>query len=209
MPLTPLLDRLSEKHHIYNQVFIQIGVPLQTVNWIMGCLTSATFAVLINGTPSNFFPASRGLRQGCPLSPLLFILVIEGLSLLIADARRNGLIRGIQISSSLALTHLLFVDDVILMGTGTLQEWDAFDVILETFCKAFDMRISLEKSCFLYNNIDDASLMDIARVLPYQMEPVQTGFKYLGFYLKPLRYRAYDWLWLVQKFEKRICNWTH
>ena len=102
----------------------------------MGCISSATFVVLINGTPSNFFPASHGIHQGCPLSPLLFILVIEGLSLLIVDARIHGLIRGIKISSSLALTHLLFVDDVILMGTGTLQEWATLDVLLETFCKA-------------------------------------------------------------------------
>ena len=73
-------------------ILIQIGAPLQTVNWILGCLTSATFAVLINGTPSKFFSATRGIRQGCPLSPLLFILVIEGLSLLISDARNHGLI---------------------------------------------------------------------------------------------------------------------
>ena len=99
--------------------------------------------------------------------PLLFILVIEGLSLLIFDAWDHGLIQGIQITSSLALTHLLFVDDVILMGTGTLQEWVAFDVILSTFCKASGMCIILDKSCFLYNNIDADIYMDIARVLPY------------------------------------------
>ena len=62
-------------------ILIHIGAPLQTVNWIMGCISSATFAVLINGTPTSFFPTSHGIRQGCPFSPLLFILVIEGLSL--------------------------------------------------------------------------------------------------------------------------------
>ena len=137
------------------------------VNWIMGCLLSAKFAVLVSGTPTKFFNASRGIRQGCPLAPLLFILVIEGLSLLIKDARENGLIRGIKISSALALTHLLFVDDVILLGTGTLHEWMAFKVILSTFCKASGMSISLEKSGFLYNNIDEETLLSIARVLPY------------------------------------------
>ena len=80
----------------------------------MGCLSSANFALLVNGISSNFFPASRGIRQGCPL---LFIIVIEGLSLLIEDAQTNGRIKGISISSQLSLTHLLFVDDVILFGT--------------------------------------------------------------------------------------------
>ena len=111
----------------------------------MGCLTSANFVVLVNGTPSKIFSASHGIRQGCPLSPLLFILVIEGLSLLIFDVRDHGLICGIQITSSLTLTHLLFVDDVILMGTCTLQDWIAFDVILSTYCKASGMSIILDK----------------------------------------------------------------
>ena len=99
--------------------------------------------------------------------------------------------------------------DVILMGTGTLQEWDAFDIILETFCNASGMSISIDKSCFLHNNIDTVILTDFSRVLPYQMEPIHTGFKYLGFYLKPLGYRVCNWYWLVQKFEKRISLWTH
>ena len=64
-------------------ILIQIRVPLLAVNWIMACLTSVNYAVLINVTPSKFFFASRGIRQGCPLSPLLFLLVIEGLSRLI------------------------------------------------------------------------------------------------------------------------------
>ena len=156
----------------------------------MGCLSSANFVVLVNDTPSKFFSASGGIRQGCPMSPLLFILVIEGISLLIKDARENGLIRGIKISPALALTHLLFVDDVILLGTGTLHEWMAFEVILSTFCKAYGMRISLEKSVFLYNNIDEETLLSIARVLPYKMETITIGFKHLGYFLKLLEYKV-------------------
>ena len=156
----------------------------------MECLTSTNFVVLVNGTPSKFFNAYRGIGQGCPLSPLLFILVIEGLSLLISNARENGLIRGIKISSALALTHLLFVDDVILLGTGTLHEWMAFEVILSTFCKASGMSISLEKSGFLYNNNDEETLLSIARVLPYKMETITIGFKHLGYFLKLLEYKV-------------------
>ena len=163
----------------------------------MGCLTSANFVVLINGKPSSFFNATRGIGQGYPLSPLLFILVIEGLSLLINDARRNGLIRGIKLSLTLALTHLLFMDDVILLGTGTLREWLAFDVILKTFCQASRMIISMEKSVFLFNNVDDEVLLNISRIMPYKMDPLTSRFKYLGYFLKPLGYKSNDWVWLL------------
>ena len=51
--------------------------------------------------------------------------------------------------------------------------------------------------------------MDIARILPYKMEPVTSGFKYLGYQLKPLGYKITDWYWLIQKFENRILHWSH
>ena len=122
----------------------------------------------------------------------MFILVIEGLSLLIVDARDHGLIKGIKISSKFALTHLLFVDDVILLGTGTLTEWMAFDVILSKFCKASAMSINIDKSCFLYNNVDFDIRSEISKAFPYKMEPINTGFIYLGYFLKPLGYRVRD-----------------
>ena len=155
-------------------------------------MTSANFAVLINGIPSDFFPASRGIRQCCPLSPLLFILVIEGLSLLIADARNNGLIRGIQISSTLALTHLLFVDDVIVMGHGSLREWAAFEVILDSFCLASSISISLDKSVLLHHNIPDSELLSLTSTIPYKLSPITQGLSYLGFFIKPLSYKTRD-----------------
>lgn len=84
----------------------------------MGCLASTNFAVLINGSPASFFKVTRGLHQGCPLSPLLFILVIEGLSHLIHQARDEGLIAGVKVSQNHHISHLLFVDDVLLLEWG-------------------------------------------------------------------------------------------
>ena len=71
------------------------------------------------------------------------------------------------------------------------------------------MIISLDKLCLLYNNIADDMFENIARAILYQKEPLVSGFKYLGYFLKPLGYRVCDWMWLVQKFEKRICHWSH
>jgi hypothetical protein len=84
----------------------------------MGCISKVSFVVLINSVASTFFKPSRALRQGCPLSPLLFLIDVEGLSRAILDARILGIITSIRIGTLVCLTHLLFVDDVLLFING-------------------------------------------------------------------------------------------
>ena len=71
-------------------ILIQIGMPPLVVNWIMACVTSVNFVFLVNGDPSGFFKSGRGIRQGFPLSPMLFLLRIEGLNRLILDSKNKG-----------------------------------------------------------------------------------------------------------------------
>jgi hypothetical protein len=79
-------------------VLLSVGFGEQFTNWIMSCVTSANFAVLINGEASRFFKSERGLRQGCPLSPYLFILVMEALSLLLSKGCSEHRFTGIKVS---------------------------------------------------------------------------------------------------------------
>jgi hypothetical protein len=64
-------------------ILIKTGFGLAITNWIMSCITSVSYVVPINGEPYEFFQRGKGLRQGYPLLPLLFILVMEGLSILL------------------------------------------------------------------------------------------------------------------------------
>lgn len=109
-------------------ILIQIGTPLHLVNWIMSCVTSSNYSVLVNGSPSATFDGDRGLRQGFPLSPYILILAMEGLSLLIYEAKRKGLIKGVKVAPALYLTHLLFIDDVLLFGTSCLGNGNTFGI---------------------------------------------------------------------------------
>ena len=158
----------------------------------MGCVTNACFAVLVNGTPFEFFPAIRGIRQGCPLSPLLFILIIESLSRIILDAQQKGLIKGFQYSLDMSITHMLFVDDVVLFGIATVNEWKAYKYALDLFCSATGMVVSIENYSFLYQDVNEDIRSQIAELLPYNMAPIQTGFKHLGYCLQPLGYQSSD-----------------
>ena len=86
----------------------------------MGCVVSENFVLLINGLPTRTFSASGGLHQGCHLSPLLFLLIVEGFNLLITNAKKRGLNKGVSITSVMAMAHLVFVDDVVLFGRVNL-----------------------------------------------------------------------------------------
>jgi hypothetical protein len=103
-------------------ILIQRGFDVQVSNWIMSCITSPSFAVLVNGEPTDFFRSGRGLRQGCLLSPLLFILLLEGLSLLLKDSEAAGKITGIKVSRMMRIIHILFVDDILIMKNSSLNE---------------------------------------------------------------------------------------
>ena len=80
---------------------------------------ATSFAVLVNGSPSNFFRASRGLRQGLLLSPFLFLIIEDALSRIIQHAKREGSFKGIRINNTVELSHILFVDDVVMLGEGS------------------------------------------------------------------------------------------
>ena len=95
-------------------VLLQIGLFVEVTNWIMACVSSTNFAILINGAPTSFFNSSIGLHQQCPLSLLLFLLIIEGLSKMVLEAKIMGKFEGLKIASTLQISHLISVDDVIL-----------------------------------------------------------------------------------------------
>ena len=116
-----------------------LGFPLQTINWIMCSITIVSYSILINGTATNFFHAEWGLRQGCPLSPILFLLVMEGLSRCIIDETSRGRLKGICLTTNCVLTHLLFVDDIILFPNGTLSDTSVVRAIMLLFCKTMGM----------------------------------------------------------------------
>ena len=92
----------------------RMGFGVKWCKWIHTCISTVQFFVLINGSPNNFFGSSRGLRQGDPLSPMLFLIVMEVLSRMLRRVEGAGLIRGFKVESRRdggeSVSHLLFAE---------------------------------------------------------------------------------------------------
>eukprot|EP00253_Pinus_taeda_P036521 PITA_36521 len=178
------------------------------ISWIMGCISNVSYAILINGAATPFFKGQRGLRQGCPLSPLLFLLVAEGLSQLIHKATREGKVKCIEVPTNLFISHLLFVDDILIFTNTEHIEIKELKSILDLFLKATGMQINHRKSQLIMTGLAVQERGRLHSVLPFQPSTLELPFKYLGFWLKPNDYKKEDWNWLIPKIESRISHWS-
>lgn len=116
---------------------ITMGFTEQWIRLIMTCVSTISYSVLVNGVPYGQIHPSRGLRQGDPLSPHLFLLVAEGLSSLIVREEQGGKLTGVPVSAGgVRLSHLLFVDDSLLFCRVNLEEWSNLQNLLKVYERA-------------------------------------------------------------------------
>jgi len=101
--LSKAFDTLSWKY--IQKMLLAFGFAPPCVRWIMSLITPTFFSILVNGTPSTPFHPSRGIQQGDPLSPFIFIIMAEGLGRYIKDALQNQQLRGISFQNTPAFTH--------------------------------------------------------------------------------------------------------
>jgi len=205
---------LSKAYDKVSWLFLQmllthLGFSIDFIRWVMSCVTTVSFSVLINGAASPFFHAERGLRQGCPLSPLLFLLVAEGLSRAIIKAKNEGRFQGILVAPNLNISHLLFVDDVLIFCSGSRGDTRVLNEILDLFSKATGMEINAGKSTLSTHLLRPEEVALLKSFFPFISSGLDAGLKYLGFSLKANLYLKRDWVWLIAKVEKRLKVWSH
>jgi hypothetical protein len=116
---------------------------------------------------------------------------------------------GLKVSRIVKILHLFFVDDVLIMSRASLQEWKEITGLLTVFVRASGMEINLSKSTFHYSGIQGDLLEQFKEIFPYNFMDLNSGFRYLGYYLKSMSYKTKDWRWLITKFERRIDHWCN
>ncbi|RVW70881.1 putative mitochondrial protein [Vitis vinifera] len=117
-------------------VMQKMGFGEKWIRWIKWCISIASFSVLVNGTPVGFFQSSRGLRQGSPLSPYLFVIAMEVFSAFLKRAVEGGFLSSCRVKSrseeGVLISHLLFDDDTLVF-LGRVENMD--DLAWEFGCR--------------------------------------------------------------------------
>ena len=177
------------------------------IGWIMECISSVSFSILVNGGISKIFHPSRGLRQGDPLSPYLFILGQEVLSRLIDREFLNGSISGVRMNvGGPSFTHVMYADDIMLFAKASSREVQILDNCLESYCEWSGQRINRNKSGLICSKMVPR---DKKREIKFivAMKKVQSNAKYLGSPLFHSTSRIKDFKFLQEKLEARLLGW--
>lgn len=173
----------------------------------MSCITTTSTAILINSTSTLFFQPSRGLRQGNPLSPYIFIMCMERLSHTIFQSVDYLMWKPIQLSQNRPqLSHLLFADDIILLSKVIKTSCHAIIDILNHFTTLSAQTISYLKSKIFFSKNYHTHDKNY-NLSCFNMNKGKTFEKYLGFPMFQKKVNKADFQYLLDNFKTRHAGW--
>ena len=115
-------------------ILLKMGFQESWVALIMECVSTVSYSILVNGEPKGLIRPTRGLRQGLPLSPYLFLFCVEGLNVILRSAATHGDIHSFSICrNGPKLTHLFFANNCVLFCRATLEECEKIQDILTCY----------------------------------------------------------------------------
>lgn len=186
----------------------QLGFDSKWVAWIMLCVTTIKYSVCVNGDQVGPVYPKRGLSQGDPLSPYLFMLCVDGLSRSLKKAEKDNLIHGCKVSRAApSVTHLLFADDSFLFFRADMDEASKVKEILSNYESISGQAVNYQKSGIFFSaNVHKDKQQEVKNILGVSND-LSTGH-YLGLPSLVGRSKINVFKFLKDRIWKRVSGWN-
>lgn len=129
----------------------KLGFSDKWIHLIMDCITTPLFSIIINEVAKGLMQPQRGLRQGCPLSPYLFLMCAEVFSNLLICAERQSLIHGLRFDKNVTISHLLFADDSLVFTRASTEDCSQLKAIFDCHATATGQLFNYDKSSMFFS----------------------------------------------------------
>lgn len=176
---------------------LALGIPMKFVHWINLCITTPSFSVQVNGELAGYFQSKRGLRQGCSLSPCLFVLCMNVLSARMDKAAMDKCFGYHPLCRRLSLTHLCFSDDLLVFVEGNKRSIEGVISVFDGFAVESGLKISIEKSTIYMAGLSQSAKEQFLADFPF--EPGALPVRYLGLPLLTKGMQKNDYLLLIER----------
>ncbi|XP_071718721.1 uncharacterized protein [Rutidosis leptorrhynchoides] len=178
------------------------------IKWIMACVTTMSFSISINGNLHGYFRGKRGLRQGDPLSPYLFTLVMEVLTLMLTrNISNSATFRFHPKCDQQKIVNLCFADDLFLFSYASTGSVKILADSLEEFKNCSGLVPSIAKSSGFFAHVSDQLKGHLMAIMDF--EEGKLPIRYLGVPLVSSRLQYRDCKILVEKVQRRISDWKN
>jgi hypothetical protein len=163
-------------------------------------------SILVNGSPTEEINIQRGLKQGDPLAPFLFLLVAEGLGGLMKKAVELNRFKGFKVGNrGVVVSHLQYADDTLCLGEATLENLWTLKAILRGFELVSGLKVNFSKSRIMGVNVPHDFLRLASIFLSCRTSTIP--FTYLGLPVGASHRRASTWEPLINSLRKRLGGW--
>ncbi|KAK1422642.1 hypothetical protein QVD17_17928 [Tagetes erecta] len=183
-----------------------MGFPRKWRSWIFGIVSSGRSSVLVNGSPTFEFNYQRGIRQGDPISPFLFIVAMESFTVMLNNSVANGLFKGFKApNGGPCISHLLFADDALTVGEWSVENVAVVARFLRCFFMLSGLKINLNKSVLYGIGTTDHEVENMAGILSCKSGKIP--FYYLGLIVGANMNKVSSWQVVMDIFDKRLADW--
>ena len=186
---------------------IRENLPTNLIELIMSCVSTVSTSLLFNGEALDPIHPSRGIRQGDPLSPYLFILCMDFISQLIEEKCSGNLWQAIKTSQSgLAFSHLLFADDLVFFARADYVNCSAIKDVWDDFCSVSGQTVSEAKSRVYFSpNVDRDTRESLCDILGFASTPNLS--KYLRIPINHLGSSSQNYNFILDRVRQKLVGW--